>query len=127
MFNFGASKSITFNLFTLEDQRHSKIPVYLYMYDTIVAFPWPQSKPSSRMGCISHGSLITLPIGGYAKDADATITLSRDALNRIVLKEQTLKEEQDKGDVKITGDSQKLNELLGYMDKFDFWFNIVTP
>lgn len=62
-----------------------------------------------------------------AKDADATITLSRDALNRIVLKEQTLKEEQDKGDVKITGDSQKLNELLGYMDKFDFWFNIVTP
>jgi len=62
-----------------------------------------------------------------AKDADAAITLSRDALNRIVLKEQTLKEEQDKGDVKITGDSQKLNELLGYMDKFDFWFNIVTP
>ncbi|MCS3409325.1 alkyl/aryl-sulfatase [Serratia sp. AKBS12] len=62
-----------------------------------------------------------------AKEADATITLSRDALNRIVLKEHTLKEEQDKGDVKITGNAEKLNELLGYMDKFDFWFNIVTP
>ena len=60
-------------------------------------------------------------------NADATIGLSRDALNRIVLKEETLKEATDKGDVKITGNAEKLNELLGYMDKFEFWFNIVTP
>src|SRR5690606_9515336 len=45
--------------------------------------------------------------------ADATISLSRDALNRIVLKEETLKEATDKGDVKITGNAEKLNELLG--------------
>lgn len=60
-------------------------------------------------------------------NADATISLSRDALNRIVLKEETLKEATDKGDVKITGNGEKLNELPGYMDKFEFWFNIVTP
>lgn len=60
-------------------------------------------------------------------NADATISLSRDALNRIVLKEETLKEATDKGDVKITGNAEKLNEMLGYMDKFEFWFNIVTP
>ena len=35
--------------------------------------------------------------------------------------------EAPKGDVKITGNAEKLNELLGYMDKFEFWFNIVTP
>ncbi|HGU1599687.1 TPA: alkyl sulfatase C-terminal domain-containing protein, partial [Escherichia coli] len=23
--------------------------------------------------------------------------------------------------------AEKLNELLGYMDNFEFWFNIVTP
>jgi alkyl sulfatase BDS1-like metallo-beta-lactamase superfamily hydrolase len=29
--------------------------------------------------------------------------------------------------VKVTGNGEKLNEMLGYMDKFEFWFNIVTP
>nr|WP_227503946.1 alkyl sulfatase C-terminal domain-containing protein [Klebsiella aerogenes] len=27
----------------------------------------------------------------------------------------------------MTGNADKLNEMLGYMDKFEFWFNIVTP
>uniref|UniRef100_UPI00192574FF alkyl sulfatase C-terminal domain-containing protein n=1 Tax=Cedecea sulfonylureivorans TaxID=3051154 RepID=UPI00192574FF len=62
-----------------------------------------------------------------AKDADATINLSRDTLNRIVLKEETLQQAKDKGDLKITGDAAKLDEVLGYMDKFEFWFNIVKP
>ena len=62
-----------------------------------------------------------------AKDADATITLNRDTLNKIILKEVTLKQAQDSGDVKITGDGAKLDAMLGYMDKFEFWFNIVTP
>ncbi|EPO9281348.1 alkyl sulfatase C-terminal domain-containing protein, partial [Escherichia coli] len=53
--------------------------------------------------------------------------LSRDVLNKIVLKEETLKEATAKEDVKITGNAEKLNELLGYMDNFEFWFNIVTP
>lgn len=62
-----------------------------------------------------------------ASDADAIITLSREALNKIMLREETLRQAQDRGDVKITGNGEKLNELLSYMDKFEFWFNIVTP
>lgn len=62
-----------------------------------------------------------------AKDADATVTLSRDTLNKIILKEETLQQAQDKGEVKISGKPEKLHELLGYMDKFEFWFNITTP
>jgi alkyl sulfatase BDS1-like metallo-beta-lactamase superfamily hydrolase len=62
-----------------------------------------------------------------ATNADATITLNRDTLNKIILKEVTLKQAQDSGDVKITGDSTKLDQMLGSMDKFEFWFNIVTP
>nr|WP_227503925.1 MULTISPECIES: alkyl sulfatase C-terminal domain-containing protein [Enterobacteriaceae] len=27
----------------------------------------------------------------------------------------------------MTGNADKLNEMLGYMDKFEFWFDIVTP
>ncbi|VDZ83082.1 Uncharacterised protein [Kluyvera intermedia] len=26
-----------------------------------------------------------------------------------------------------TGNHAKLDELLSYMDKFEFWFNMVTP
>ncbi|WP_312053562.1 alkyl sulfatase dimerization domain-containing protein [Pantoea brenneri] len=62
-----------------------------------------------------------------AQNADATLTLSRETLNKVILKEETLKQAQDKGEVKITGNADKVNELLGYMDKFDFWFNMVTP
>ncbi|RJT24141.1 MULTISPECIES: alkyl/aryl-sulfatase [Buttiauxella] len=65
--------------------------------------------------------------GAEAKDADATITLNRETLNKIILKEETLKQAEDKGEVKVTGNGAKLDEMLGYMDKFEFWFNIVTP
>lgn len=61
------------------------------------------------------------------QNADATLTLNRDTLNKIILKEETLKQAQDKGEVTISGNSAKVDELLGYMDKFEFWFNIVTP
>lgn len=62
-----------------------------------------------------------------AKDADATIVLTRETLNNIVLKQTTLKDAVAAGDVKITGSEAKLNEMLSYLDSFDFWFNIVTP
>jgi alkyl sulfatase BDS1-like metallo-beta-lactamase superfamily hydrolase len=62
-----------------------------------------------------------------ADKADATITLSRDTLNQIILKETTLQKAVDSGKVKITGSQAKLNEMLSYLDSFEFWFNIVTP
>ncbi|MBS6143262.1 MAG: SCP2 sterol-binding domain-containing protein, partial [Klebsiella aerogenes] len=62
-----------------------------------------------------------------AKDADTTIALNRATLNKIILKEETLKQAVDNGDAKITGNADKLNEMLGYMDNFEFWFDIVTP
>ena len=65
--------------------------------------------------------------GAQAKDADATIVLNRETLNKIILKEETLKQAEDKGEVKVTGNGAKLDEMLGYMDQFEFWFNIVTP
>jgi hypothetical protein len=30
-------------------------------------------------------------------------------------------------DVKIDGSKAKLDEMLSYLDTFEFWFNIVTP
>ncbi|WP_219376979.1 alkyl/aryl-sulfatase [Citrobacter sp. Colony322] len=62
-----------------------------------------------------------------ASNADASITLNRATLNKIILKEESLKQAEGKGDVQISGNHAKLDEFLGYLDSFDFWFNMVTP
>ncbi|MDM2759333.1 alkyl sulfatase dimerization domain-containing protein [Citrobacter sp. Cpo148] len=62
-----------------------------------------------------------------ASKADASITLNRATLNKIILKEESLKQAEEKGDVQIYGNHAKLDEFLGYLDSFDFWFNMVTP
>ncbi|MDM2753362.1 MULTISPECIES: alkyl sulfatase dimerization domain-containing protein [unclassified Citrobacter] len=62
-----------------------------------------------------------------ASNADASITLNRATLNKIILKEESLKQAEEKGDVQISGNHAKLDEFLGYLDGFDFWFNMVTP
>jgi alkyl sulfatase BDS1-like metallo-beta-lactamase superfamily hydrolase len=62
-----------------------------------------------------------------ASNADATITMARDTLNQIVLGQTTSDKAISDGDIKITGSQTKLDELLSYLDSFDFWFNIVTP
>ncbi len=62
-----------------------------------------------------------------AENADATITLSRETLDQIVLKETTMQDAIDSGAVEIAGSQAKLEEMLSHLDSFEFWFNIVTP
>ena len=62
-----------------------------------------------------------------ADKADATITLTRNTLNQIVLGQTTTDKAISGGDVKIDGSKAKLDEMLSYLDTFEFWFNIVTP
>jgi alkyl sulfatase BDS1-like metallo-beta-lactamase superfamily hydrolase len=62
-----------------------------------------------------------------AKDADATISLSRDTLNNIILQQTKLDDAISSGAVKISGDQAKLHALVSDLDTFNFWFNIVTP
>ena len=62
-----------------------------------------------------------------ADDADATVTLTRDTLNDIILQQTGLQDAVSSGDVSIEGDQAKLEELVSYLDTFEFWFDIVTP
>jgi alkyl sulfatase BDS1-like metallo-beta-lactamase superfamily hydrolase len=59
--------------------------------------------------------------------ADATIAMSRDTLNNIILQQTKLDDAISSGAVKISGDQTKLRDLVSYLDTFEFWFNIVTP
>lgn len=65
--------------------------------------------------------------GMQADDADATVTLTRDTLNDIILQKTKLADAISSGDVKVSGDQAKLEELISYLDSFEFWFDIVTP
>jgi alkyl sulfatase BDS1-like metallo-beta-lactamase superfamily hydrolase len=62
-----------------------------------------------------------------ADDADATVTLTRNTLNDIILKQTTLADAISADDVSLSGDQAKLEEVISYLDTFEFWFDIVTP
>lgn len=65
--------------------------------------------------------------GKWDKAPDAVLTLTRTALNEVLLRQATVQDKLSSGEVSIEGDPGKLAELFGLMDDFDPWFNIVTP
>jgi alkyl sulfatase BDS1-like metallo-beta-lactamase superfamily hydrolase len=65
--------------------------------------------------------------GRQSSDADATVTLTRAKLNEILLGQTTFKKELDAGAISVSGNPAVVTDLLSMLDKFDFWFNIVTP
>ena len=59
--------------------------------------------------------------------ADATITLDRAALNRIVLRELPIAEAFQSGQIRVDGDATKLAELFELFDHFTLMFEVVEP
>jgi alkyl sulfatase BDS1-like metallo-beta-lactamase superfamily hydrolase len=67
----------------------------------------------------------------YSKDrqspnADCTVTLTRANLNDIILGRAKLPQLITAGTVNVTGDEKALQEVIGLLDAFEFWFDIVT-
>lgn len=60
-------------------------------------------------------------------NADVSITLARSTLDSINLGETTLNDEIKKGNVTITGNQKKFEELFGLLVTFNPSFNIITP
>jgi alkyl sulfatase BDS1-like metallo-beta-lactamase superfamily hydrolase len=65
--------------------------------------------------------------GKQSAEADASLTMTRAALNEVVLGEAKLAEKLAAGEARIDGNPEKLVEFLSLLDNFEFWFNIVTP
>jgi alkyl sulfatase BDS1-like metallo-beta-lactamase superfamily hydrolase len=59
--------------------------------------------------------------------ADATVTLARTVLNRIVLRELSLADAVQQGLVEVVGDAGKLTEFFGLLDDFKLMFEVVEP
>jgi alkyl sulfatase BDS1-like metallo-beta-lactamase superfamily hydrolase len=62
-----------------------------------------------------------------AKDADATLTLSRQTLDEIALQKITFPAALQTGKIVVTGKSEKLLELLSMIDSFATMFPLVEP
>jgi alkyl sulfatase BDS1-like metallo-beta-lactamase superfamily hydrolase len=60
-------------------------------------------------------------------DADATVTLDRPALDRLVRREVTITEAIERGLVRVEGDGARVAELFGLLDDFSLVFEIVEP
>jgi alkyl sulfatase BDS1-like metallo-beta-lactamase superfamily hydrolase len=71
-------------------------------------------------------SVLNYSANRQAKDADCTVTLTRASLNDIILGQAKLPQLITVGAVKIGGNAKALQEVLGLLDSFDFWFDIVT-
>jgi alkyl sulfatase BDS1-like metallo-beta-lactamase superfamily hydrolase len=58
---------------------------------------------------------------------DATVTLERAALTRLILGQTTLVEAVARGEIAIEGDSAAVSDLFGLLDDFSPTFGIVEP
>jgi alkyl sulfatase BDS1-like metallo-beta-lactamase superfamily hydrolase len=74
-----------------------------------------------RNGSLNHS------LDRTADDADATVTLERKDLDAVIVGETNLLEEAKEGKIKVEPDIGPLAELVGLLDTFDIWFNIVEP
>lgn len=66
-------------------------------------------------------------IAGRQPDADATVTLSRAALDAVTLKQTSFPAAVLAGQVRIEGDRAKLAELMAMLDSFEPMFPVVEP
>ena len=61
------------------------------------------------------------------KRFDVALTMTMATMNRIQLKELSLEEALDNGEIKIIGNKKLVTDFFAMLDDFDFWFNVVTP
>ncbi|MBE2179357.1 MAG: MBL fold metallo-hydrolase [Chthoniobacterales bacterium] len=74
---------------------------------------------------LKNGVLNAFP--KLAGKPDATYTLTRADLDNALLGQSKIEDLVKEGRVKVEGEPGKVSELLGLLDTFDFWFDIITP
>ncbi|GHO45927.1 alkyl sulfatase C-terminal domain-containing protein [Ktedonospora formicarum] len=98
---------------------------------------WPKGRqqtnhaqsPVLRYACVlvlANGAL-NHTLGEQRADADATLSLSRSTLNKIIMGESSLKREIDTGEANVHGKKEAFHEMFSLLDTFEFGFNIITP
>ncbi|EKO4004019.1 MBL fold metallo-hydrolase [Vibrio fluvialis] len=58
---------------------------------------------------------------------NVTLTLTKSVLDDVQLGNVTLEKAIANGDIQLKGDKEVFKDFVGMLDRFNFWFNIVTP
>ena len=67
-------------------------------------------------------------LGDRRSDApDATVTLERAALNRLVLREVAFADAVERGLARVDGDAAKVADFFALLDDFSLMFEVVEP
>jgi alkyl sulfatase BDS1-like metallo-beta-lactamase superfamily hydrolase len=88
---------------------------------------WVFSDLGERYALTLENCALTYLAGRGSERADATVTLERSVLDRLVLRETTLAEAMERGLARIDGDGAKVVELFGLLDDFTLMFEVVEP
>lgn len=88
---------------------------------------WVLPDTNQKYALELENSVLIYTSGKQLTGADATLTLPRASMDKIMLGETTLAKEIESGNAKVEGSQEKLNELLGLIVSFPPLFNIVTP
>lgn len=88
---------------------------------------WEFTDSGDRFVLNLENCALTHMAGSHATDADATLTLDRNAFNALILQISTMAEAIDAGTVRATGSAARFDELMGLMDNFERMFEIVEP
>ncbi|CAD5109818.1 alkyl/aryl-sulfatase [Zestomonas carbonaria] len=62
-----------------------------------------------------------------ADKADASLTLTKVAMDDVQMGNATLEQQIADGKLKIEGNKEAFSEFMGLLDTYEFWFNVVTP
>jgi alkyl sulfatase BDS1-like metallo-beta-lactamase superfamily hydrolase len=88
---------------------------------------WTIADTGERHVLNLENAALTYLAGRHAERADATVTLPREALNRVVLRETTVADAIEAGLVVVDGDAAKVAELFTLFDDFTLMFEVVEP
>jgi alkyl sulfatase BDS1-like metallo-beta-lactamase superfamily hydrolase len=92
-----------------------------------VAFNLTLTDTKEQVALGVENSAIHYSKGKTSDTADASITMTREDLNNIMLGTTNMQKLVMSGGAKVEGNSQQLGEFLTWLDTFEFYFNIVTP
>jgi linear primary-alkylsulfatase len=88
---------------------------------------WTFPDTVERYALTLQNCALTYLADRHAEAADATVTLDRSTLNRVILRQQSLPDAIAQNLAKIEGDPAKVTELFGLFDDFSLAFNVIEP
>ncbi len=92
-----------------------------------LAINWVFTDTGDKYVLTLGNSVLNYTKGKQLDNVDATISMTRSALNPVLQGKSTFQDLVDAGNAKVEGRKNALNDLMSMMDTFDLWFNVVLP